>query len=71
MAKDILSRPITIVTSESTFNVGGRVIDPHRASLSTENVQMLLCGGDWVRALYGMKRKCKASAFFFLAISCN
>ncbi|XP_062155266.1 zinc finger BED domain-containing protein RICESLEEPER 2-like [Alnus glutinosa] len=58
VAKDILSTPITTVTSESTFSAGGRVIDPHRASLSTETVQKLLCGADWVRSLYGLKKKC-------------
>ncbi|XP_028054726.1 zinc finger BED domain-containing protein RICESLEEPER 2-like [Camellia sinensis] len=46
MACDILSVPITSVASESTFSVGGRVIDPYRASLSTETVQILLCGAD-------------------------
>ncbi|KAG2694267.1 hypothetical protein I3760_08G134200 [Carya illinoinensis] len=44
LARDILATPITTVSSESTFSAGGRVIDPHRASLSTETVQMLLCG---------------------------
>ncbi|XP_062150442.1 zinc finger BED domain-containing protein RICESLEEPER 2-like [Alnus glutinosa] len=58
VAKDILSTPITTVTSESTFSAGGRVIDPHRASLSTETVQKLLCGADWVRSIYGLKKKC-------------
>jgi len=57
MARDILSIPITTVTSESTFSAGGRVIDPHRSKLSIETVQMLLCGADWVRALHGIKRK--------------
>ncbi|XP_062150253.1 zinc finger BED domain-containing protein RICESLEEPER 2-like [Alnus glutinosa] len=56
VAKDILSTPITTVTSESTFSAGGRVIDPHRNSLSTETVQMLLCGADWVRSMYGLKK---------------
>ncbi|XP_059446001.1 zinc finger BED domain-containing protein RICESLEEPER 2-like [Corylus avellana] len=60
VAKDILSIPITTVTSESTFSAGERVIDPHRASLSTETVQVLLCGADWVRALYGLKKKSAA-----------
>jgi hypothetical protein len=46
-----------IVASESSFNAGGRVIEPHRASLSLEIVQMLLCGSYWVRALHGLKRK--------------
>jgi hypothetical protein len=44
VAKDILSTPIITVTLESTFSAGGRVIDPFRASLSTETVQKLLCG---------------------------
>ncbi|WCJ38104.1 Zinc finger BED domain-containing protein RICESLEEPER 2 [Euphorbia peplus] len=55
MACDILSIPITIVASESTFSAGGRVIKPHRASLGTDTVEMLMCGGDWIRALYSLK----------------
>jgi hypothetical protein len=57
MAKDILAIPITTVASESSFSAGGRVIDPHRASLKIETVQMLLCGSDWVRALHGINKK--------------
>jgi hypothetical protein len=57
MAKDILVVPITTTASESSFGAGGRVIDPHQASLSTETIQMLLCGSDWVRAIHGIKKK--------------
>ncbi|XP_059451086.1 zinc finger BED domain-containing protein RICESLEEPER 2-like [Corylus avellana] len=57
MANDILVVPISTVASESSFSASGRVIEPHRASLSPETVQMLLCDSDWVRALHGMKRK--------------
>jgi hypothetical protein len=57
MARDILVVPITTVPSESSFSVGDRVIDPHRASLSTKTFQMLLCGSDWVRAIYGIRKK--------------
>jgi hypothetical protein len=46
MAKDILAVPITTVASESSFSAGGRVIDPHWASLKTETVQMLFV---WLR----------------------
>ena len=41
MAKDILVVPISTVTSESFFCVGGRVIEPYKASLATDTVQML------------------------------
>ncbi|KAI8567951.1 hypothetical protein RHMOL_Rhmol02G0160900 [Rhododendron molle] len=58
MARDILSIPITSVASESTFSAGSRVIDPYRASLATETVEMLLCGADWVRAYHGLKKGC-------------
>jgi hypothetical protein len=57
IARDLLAVPISTVASESSFNAGGRVIEPHRASLSTDTVQMLLCGSYWVRALHGIKKK--------------
>jgi hypothetical protein len=57
MARDLLAVPISTVASESSFSAGGRVIEPHRASLSTDTVQMLLCGSDWVRALHGVQKK--------------
>ncbi|KAH7835305.1 hypothetical protein Vadar_024911 [Vaccinium darrowii] len=60
MACDVLSIPITSVASEAAFSAGSRVIDPYRASLATETVEMLLCGGDWVGALYGLKRGSEA-----------
>jgi len=56
MARDILAVPITTVASESSFSAGGRVIDPHRARLSTETVEMILCGSDWARALHGLRK---------------
>jgi len=57
MVRDILVVPITTVASESSFSAGGRVSDPHRASLSTETIQMLLYGSDWVRAIHGIINK--------------
>ncbi|XP_074313876.1 zinc finger BED domain-containing protein RICESLEEPER 2-like [Silene latifolia] len=59
LAADILAVPFTNVASEATFGDGSRVIDPYRASLSSDIVQMLLCTGDWCRSLYGLKRKNK------------
>jgi hypothetical protein len=57
MEQDILAVPMSSVASKSAFSTDGRVIEPHRASLSPETVQMLLCGLDWVRALHGVKKK--------------
>jgi hypothetical protein len=57
MARDLLVVPISTVALESSFSAGGRVIESHRASLSTDTVQMLLCDLDWVRALHGIKKK--------------
>ncbi|KAK9740904.1 hypothetical protein RND81_03G069700 [Saponaria officinalis] len=67
MARDVLSVPITMVASEATFSVGGRVIDPYRASLAPETVEVLLCAGDWCRALHGVKKKQKLANGLLLA----
>ncbi|KAG2720923.1 hypothetical protein I3760_02G056800 [Carya illinoinensis] len=50
MARDILSVPVSIVASESTFRVGGRIIDQYRSALKPDIVEALVCTRDW---LYG------------------
>ena len=80
MACDFLSISIITVASKSIFSVGGRVIDSYRASLGADTVQVLLCGEDWLRAFYGIKRKRKVISqtlnlififnFFFQLYSC-
>ncbi|XP_010242103.1 PREDICTED: zinc finger BED domain-containing protein RICESLEEPER 2-like [Nelumbo nucifera] len=59
MAAEILAIPISTIASESTFSASGRVIDPDRASLALETVEALICGGDWIRVLHGVKKKQK------------
>ena len=61
----ILAIPITTVASEATCSAGGRVIDTYRASLDPETVQALICGGDWIRKLHGVKKKNKVYISFF------
>ncbi|XP_078154759.1 zinc finger BED domain-containing protein RICESLEEPER 2-like [Carex rostrata] len=49
-ARDVLGIPISTVASESAFSAGGRVLDDYRSSLSKDMVELLVCGGDWIRA---------------------
>ncbi|KAK8936844.1 hypothetical protein KSP39_PZI012699 [Platanthera zijinensis] len=64
MARDILAIPITTVASEATFSAGSRIIDTYRASLAPETVQILICGGDWTRSTYGVKKKFRVNNLF-------
>ena len=68
MAYDVLSISITTVILEATFSTSGRVIYQYRSNLGTNTVQMLLCGEDWFRAFYGIKRKRKVSIVFYFIL---
>jgi hypothetical protein len=50
MACDILDIPISIVASESTSSIGGRVIDQYKNSLKPNILEALVYTRDW---LYG------------------
>lgn len=52
MAKDILSIPMSTVTSELTFNERERLISDHRRSLKFEAVEALICAKDWLQPRY-------------------
>ncbi|KAK1421738.1 hypothetical protein QVD17_24325 [Tagetes erecta] len=51
MARNILSIPITTVASESAFSAVGRILDDYRSSLTKDMVELLVCGGDWIKSV--------------------
>ncbi|KAI3521612.1 hypothetical protein L1887_11083 [Cichorium endivia] len=51
-ARLVLAMPISTVASESTFSIGGRVIDKYkyRSFLNTDTAKALTCTQDWLRS---------------------
>ena len=52
MARDILTVPVSIVSSESTFSTSGPVLDQFRSSLGPKTVETLICAQDWVASIH-------------------
>ena len=52
MAREVLAILISTVASESSFNVGGRILNPYQTSLTPRMVQVLVCMQDWLKGIY-------------------
>lgn len=52
IAQDILTMPVTIVSSEATFSTSGRIVDQHRSQLSPSTIETLTYIQDWFQKNY-------------------
>ena len=50
LARDVLTVPVSTVSSESAFSLSGRIIEERRTSLSNEMVEVLMTVKDWEQA---------------------
>ena len=49
IAKDVHEILFSTVASETTFSMGGRVLDEYRCSLTPKMMEKLICGQYWLR----------------------
>lgn len=50
LARDVLTVPVSTVSSESAFSTTGRILEERRRRLSSEMVEILTCTRDWESA---------------------
>nr|KYP42980.1 Putative AC9 transposase [Cajanus cajan] len=50
MVRDILATPVSIVSLESAFSTGGRVLYAFRSSLNPQMAEALICAQNWLRS---------------------
>lgn len=54
LAKMILMRPMTLISSESAFSTGGRMLGDYQNRLKPNMVEALVCGKNWICAQEGV-----------------
>lgn len=48
VARDILSIPVSIVTSEASFSIWGCVLDLYHSTLKADTAEAIICLKDWL-----------------------
>ena len=49
MASEVLAILVSTIASKSSFNAGGRILDPYQSSLTPRMVKVLVCTQDWLK----------------------
>ncbi|CAK8568944.1 unnamed protein product [Lathyrus sativus] len=52
LVRDIMSMPVSTVTSESAYSTSGRVLEAYRNSLKSEMIEALICIQNWLRHVF-------------------
>ncbi|EFH61806.1 hypothetical protein ARALYDRAFT_479822, partial [Arabidopsis lyrata subsp. lyrata] len=52
IAKDVFSSPVSTVSVERAFSMGGQILDETRSRMSPDSLEAQACLDDWTRAEY-------------------
>ena len=62
VARDVLALQVSSVASESAFSTSGRLLEPHRSSLTHYMVEVLMCTKQWLKQDIKMESRVLSNA---------